>query len=330
MRIVFFGTPQFAVPSLAALLAQPDFTVVAVVTQPDKRRGRGNELSPSPVKALALAHQLPVWQPKSVKKEAETLAHLQATSADVFVVVAYGQILSQQILDMPQYGCVNVHGSLLPKYRGAAPIQWSLYNGEPETGITTMLMDAGMDTGAMLLKSVLPVDWLDNAHDQAVKLADLGAELLVATLPRLGRGELQPIPQDHEQATYAPLIQKSDYELVWARPAIALHNQIRGFYPNCTTSLRGTSLKITASLPLTPETWPQAHLPAPAVAAAMTTSDRAPGEVVAIVKGAGPVIQTAAGLLLIKTAQPAGKRPQSGWDFANGVRLAVGEQLGAG
>ncbi len=330
MRIIFFGTPQFAVPSLEALLAHPDFTVVAVVTQPDKRRGRGNELSPSPVKAVAEAHHLPVWQPKSVKKEAETLAHLQAAQADVFVVVAYGQILSQAILDMPRYGCVNVHGSLLPKYRGAAPIQWSLYHGEPETGITTMLMDAGMDTGAMLLTSRLPVGLLDNAHDHAVQLAAMGAELLLETLPPLGRGELQPIPQAHDQATYAPLIQKSDYELVWAKPAIALHNQIRGFYPNCTTVLRGTSLKITASFPLTPETWQPAQLNAPALEAAMPMNDRPPGEVIAIVKGEGPVIQTASGLLLIKAAQPAGKRPQSGWDFANGARLEVGEKLGEG
>jgi methionyl-tRNA formyltransferase len=327
MRIVFFGTPQFAVPSLEALLAHADFTVVAVVTQPDKRRGRGNELSPSPVKAVAEAHQLPVWQPKSVKKAADTLELLPAAQADVFVVVAYGQILSQQILDMPSYGCVNVHGSLLPKYRGAAPIQWSLYNGEPETGITTMLMDAGMDTGAMLLTARLAVGLLDNAHDHAVKLADLGAELLLATLPPLGRGELQPLPQANDQATYAPLIQKADYELGWHRPAIALHNQIRGFYPNCTTTLRGTSLKITASFPLTPATWPQVSINSPELATAMT-NDRPPGVVVAIVKGEGPVIQTGSGLLLIKAAQPAGKRPQSGWDFANGARLEVGEKLG--
>ena len=330
MRIVFFGTPQFAVPSLAALLAQPDFTVVAVVTQPDKRRGRGNKLSPSPVKALALAHHLPVWSPKSVKKDAETLENLRAAQADVFVVVAYGQILSQQILDMPRYGCVNVHGSLLPKYRGAAPIQWSLYNGEAETGITTMLMDAGMDTGAMLLKSGLAIGWLDNAHDHAVKLADMGAKLLLETLPLLQQGKVQPVPQAPEQATYAPLIQKSDYELEWTRSAIALHNQIRGFYPHCTTIWRGASLKIMASMPLTPETWPQAQLAVPELAIALTAPDRAPGEVIAIVKGVGPVIQTAMGRLWLREVQPAGKRPQTGWDFANGARLVVGEKLGEG
>jgi methionyl-tRNA formyltransferase len=332
MRIVFFGTPEFAVPSLNALLAHSECTVVGVVTQPDKRRGRGNELSPSPVKTVALAHQLPVWQPKSVKKDAETLAHLQATQADVFVVVAYGQILSQQILNMPRYGCVNVHGSLLPKYRGAAPIQWSLYNGETETGITTMLMDAGMDTGAMLLTSMLPVGLLDNAQDHATKLAAMGADLLIVTLLQLVQGELLPILQDHDQATYAPLIQKADYELDWTKSAIALHNQIRGFYPNCTTLLRGQSVKITSSFPLTPETWEQVQTDAPGLGVDLdldlTAHDRRPGEVVAIGKGEGPVIQTSSGLLLIKAAQPAGKRLQSGWDFANGTRLEVGERLG--
>ncbi|MBV8884887.1 MAG: methionyl-tRNA formyltransferase, partial [Chroococcidiopsidaceae cyanobacterium CP_BM_RX_35] len=145
MRVIFFGTPQFAVPTLERLLAHPAFEVLAVVTQSDKRRGRGNQLTPSPVKTVAIAHNLPVWQPQRVKKDTETLTKLQETQADVFDVIAYGQILSQAILDMPQLACINVHGSILPKYRGAAPIQWCLYHGDISTGITTMLMDAGMD-----------------------------------------------------------------------------------------------------------------------------------------------------------------------------------------
>ncbi|NJK52310.1 MAG: methionyl-tRNA formyltransferase, partial [Leptolyngbyaceae cyanobacterium SU_3_3] len=249
MKIVFFGTPQFAVPTLEALLAHPDCEVVAIVTQPDKRRGRGGELSASPIKSVALTHRLPVWQPKSIKKDAETLEKLQSAQADSFVVVAYGQILSQAILEMPKLGCVNVHGSLLPKYRGAAPIQWCLYHGETETGITTMQMDAGMDTGAMLLKAVLPIALLDNAHDVAAKLATIGADLLIETL--LKRGEIQAIAQNDSQATYAPLIKKPDYALNWTRSAIDLHNQIRGFFPNCVTSFRGTILKIITSAPLT-------------------------------------------------------------------------------
>jgi methionyl-tRNA formyltransferase len=249
MKIIFFGTPQFAVPSLERLVSHPEFEVLGVVTQPDKRRGRGNQLTPSPVKTVALAHQLTVWQPKRVKKNTQTLTHLRQASADVFVVVAYGQILSQEILDMPKLGCVNVHGSILPKYRGAAPIQWCLYHGETETGITTMLMDAGMDTGAMLLKAYTPVQLLDNAHQLAQTLANSGADLLVETLLRLGRQEVQPVAQDESQATYAPLIQKPDYSLDWSRSAIELHNQVRGFIPNCVASFRDKPLKVIATVP---------------------------------------------------------------------------------
>ncbi|HEY9837539.1 MAG TPA: methionyl-tRNA formyltransferase, partial [Vampirovibrionales bacterium] len=158
MKVVFFGTPHFAVPTLQILLATPEVDVLAVVTQPDKRRSRGSQLDPSPVKSLALAHNLPIWQPERVKKDADTLAFLRQAQADLFVVVAYGQILSQEILDMPALGCVNVHASLLPQYRGAAPIQWSLYNGDAVTGVTTMQMEAGLDTGPMLLKAEVAIE----------------------------------------------------------------------------------------------------------------------------------------------------------------------------
>ncbi len=333
MRVVFFGTPQFAVPSLERLVNHPEFEVLSVVTQPDKRRGRGNQLTPSPVKGVALTHQLPVWQPKRVKKNAETLTQLRQTEADVFVVVAYGQILSQEILDMPKLGCINVHGSILPKYRGAAPIQWCLYHGETETGITTMLMDAGMDTGAMLLKAYTPIQLLENAHQLAQTLASSGADLLVETLLRLGQQEIQAIAQDESQATYAPLIQKSDYCLDWSRSAIDLHNQVRGFIPNCIASFRDKSLKIITTAPLDsaylsqlpPElTVLEQELPS------LDGKSERSGEVMKIVKGIGPIIQTGEGLLLLREVQIAGKRPQSGWDFANGMRLTMGEVLGNG
>lgn len=329
MRVVFFGTPQFAVPSLECLLSHPEFEVLAVVTQPDKRRGRGNQLIPSPVKAVALAHNVSVWQPQRVKKDAETLTHLKQIRADVFVVVAYGQILSQEILDMPQIGCINIHGSLLPKYRGAAPIQWCLYHGETETGITTMLMDAGMDTGAMLLKAFTPIHLLDNAEDLAQRLAGLGADLLVETLLKLERQEIQPIPQDASIATYAPLIQKHDYLMDWSRPAIALHNQIRGFFPNCVATFRGNQLKISATSPLSTADSTQLlpDLKALEQNLSLNYNSTCPGTVVSIAKGIGPIVQTSEGLLLLREVQLAGKRPQSGWDFANGTRLAVGEVL---
>ncbi|MBD2729310.1 methionyl-tRNA formyltransferase [Nostoc sp. FACHB-892] len=331
MRIVFFGTPQFAVPTLEKLLNHSEFEVLAVVTQPDKRRERGNKLIPSPVKAIATAHNLPVWQPDRVKKDTETLTQLKQSDADVFVVVAYGQILSSKILNMPKLGCINVHGSILPKYRGAAPIQWCLYNGEKETGITTMLMDVGMDTGPMLQIATTPIGLLDNTQDLAERLAGIGGDLLVETLLKLERQEIQPIPQDNLEATYAPLIQKQDYGLDWSKSAIQLHNQIRGFYPNCTATFRNNLLKITASAPLDsvsdlpPELQELIHkLPD-----LSNLSDR-PGVVVSIAKGIGAIVQTGEGLLLVREVQLAGKRPQSGWDFVNGTRLTVGEVFGAG
>ncbi len=330
MKIVFFGTPQFAVPTLSKLLNHSKFEVLAVVTQPDKRRERGNKLTPTPVKAIAAAHNLPVWQPERVKKDTETLTQLKQLGADVFVVVAYGQILSSKILNMPKLACINVHGSILPKYRGAAPIQWCLYNGESETGITTMLMDAGMDTGAMLQIATTPIGLLDSAQDLADRLAAIGGDLLVETLLKLERQEIQPIPQDNLAATYAPLIQKQDYALDWSKSAIQLHNQIRGFYPNCTATFRDNLLKITASAPL--GSVGDRNLP-PELLHKLpdlsNLSDR-PGVVVSITKGIGAIVQTGEGLLLLREVQLAGKRPQSGWDFVNGTRLTVGEVFGAG
>jgi methionyl-tRNA formyltransferase len=333
MKIVFFGTPQFAVPTLEKLLEHSHFKVLAVVSQPDKRRERGNKLTPSPVKNLAIAANLPVWQPERLKKDTQTLSNLKQSDADVFVVVAYGQILSSKILNIPKLGCINVHGSILPKYRGAAPIQWCLHNGEPETGITSMLMDVGMDTGAMLLKATTPIGLLDNAQDLGVRLAGIGADLLVETLLKLESQEISPIPQENSAATYAPLIQKQDYGLDWSRSAIQLHNQIRGFYPNCTATFRNQQLKVTATAPLDsayiPELPPnlqEAYHKLPD----LSNKSLIPGEIVSIAKGIGAIVQTGASLLLLREVQLAGKRPQSGWDFVNGTRLKVGEVFGNG
>jgi methionyl-tRNA formyltransferase len=332
MRLVFLGTPHFAVPSLQRLLAEPDFDVVAVVTQPDKRRGRGKQLMPSPVKHMALEANCPILQPRRIKKDDESLTTLESLQADAFVVVAYGQILSQRILDMPRLGCINGHGSLLPAYRGAAPIQWCLVNGDTETGMTTMQMDAGMDTGPMLLKSHLPIGLLDNFYDVAQRLADQSADLLIETLKGLEAGEITPQPQDDTQATYAPLIQKVDYELTWDKPAIALHNQVRGFYPNCVTHFRGQPLKLMATIPLGPGYWAliPVQLAAELQAAVQTLSvpeKATPGTIVGFIKGHGPVVQTGAGLLLLQQVKPGGKQAQSGYDFVNGSRLQVGERF---
>ena len=331
MKIVFFGTPQFAVPTLEKLLNHTEFEVLGVVTQPDKRRERGNKLIPCSVKVLAAAHNLPVWQSEKIKKDTETLTQLQQLAADVFIVAAYGQILSKKILKIPKLGCINVHGSILPKYRGAAPIQWCLYNGEQETGITTILMDVGMDTGDMLLKAITPINLLDNAQILAERLATLGADLLIETLYQFEKQEIQPIPQDNDAATYASLIQKQDYNLDWSKSAIQLHNQIRGFYPNCITTFRDQALKITATVPIYSAYINQLQLELQAKIhniPDLSTISSQPGEVVSIVKGMGAIVQTGEGLLLLREVQLTGKRPQSGWDFVNGTRLNVREVMG--
>ena len=334
MKIVFFGTPQFAVPSLKALLAHTDIDVLGVVTQPDKRRGRGGKVTPSPVKAIAqeMAPECPIWQPARIKKDAETLTALDALEADAFVVIAYGQILSPEMLDMPKLGCVNAHGSILPEYRGAAPIQWCLCHGKKETGITTMLMDAGMDTGPMLMEKRISVGLLDNAWQVAEKLAELSAEMLPVTLEKLKQQTIRPAPQDNERATYAPLIKKEDYELDWKKSAKALHDQIRGFYPNCVAQFREKPMKVSATVPLGEAFWKE--LPDETreklqslYLSADVSQNNPPGTIVTILKNYGPVIQTGDGQLLLHEVKPAGKRTLSGWDFANGNRLEVGEAL---
>jgi methionyl-tRNA formyltransferase len=333
IKVVFFGTPDFAVPSLERLLEHPEFEVLAVVTQPDKRRGRGKEMLPSAVKKVAIERNLIVWQPQRIKKDSEVLSNLKQLSADIFVVVAYGQILSPEILAMPKLGCINVHGSILPQYRGAAPIQWSIARGDRETGITTMLMDEGMDTGAMLLKATTPIELLDNAEKIGKTLATIGADLLVETLLKLNNGELEPIPQNSSLATYAPLIKKEDYAIDWSRSAIEIHNKVRGFYPNCSASFRSQPLKILATLSLEEyyrsQLPPEFKLPEQQLQELSSLKGN-PGEVVSNLKKFGPVLQTGSGLLLLREVQLAGKRPQSGWDFVNGTRLSVGEVIANG
>jgi methionyl-tRNA formyltransferase len=335
MNIVFFGTPHFAVPSLEKLIQHPDINVAAVVTQPDKKRGRGSQLIPSPVKTIALQHNLPVWQPRRVKKDAETLNKLKQKQADAFIVVAYGQILSQEILDMPRLGCINGHGSILPKYRGAAPIQWSIVNGESETGITTMLMDAGMDTGPMLLKATTPIHLLDNAANLADRLSEITANLLIETLLKLEQQTITPESQDSSKATYAPLIQKEDYIIDWSHPAFTIHNQIRGFYPNCITTIEKQMLKVKASIPLDP--LPEFPLPDKyrelqhnnkTISEALKHHDYPFGTIVEVIKNSGPVVLTGNGLLLLLEVQLSGRRSQSGWDFINGTRIECGTRLG--
>jgi methionyl-tRNA formyltransferase len=312
MKIVFFGTPEFSLPTLTKILAQPDWQVVGVVTQPDRKRGRGNHLLPSPVKALALEHQLPIQQPERIKKSPETIQWLRELGADVFVVIAYGQILSAEILEIPPLGCINVHGSLLPAYRGAAPIQRCLVAGATSTGITTMQMDIGMDTGAMLLKASMEIPPLMNARELGSQLAELGANLLVDTL----RQRPAPVPQEDRAATYAAMVSKADWQIDWHRRAIDLHNQIRGFYPDCYGTMGEQPIKILATVPLETPYWSES------IPRDLPTA--VPGTIVRILKGKGPIVACGEGHLLLALVQPPGKKPQSGADFVNGSRLTVG------
>jgi methionyl-tRNA formyltransferase len=306
MRIVYFGTAEFAVPTLQKLLDAPDIEVLGVVTQPDRPQGRGQKLTPPPVKVLALAAGLPIYQPERLRKSPETLAELAALEVDFFVVAAYGQILPQAVLDMPKFGCINVHGSLLPKYRGAAPIQWAVYNGESETGITTMLMDAGLDTGAMLLKESVPITNDTNSAQLIQALSIVGADLLLETLHKFA--QIIPEPQDNDQSSYAPLIDKQNYVIDWSQSAKQIRNQIYAFYPYTFTFHKGNRLRVLASQ--------------------VVEGIGKPGTVLRVSKAEEIVVATAGKALALTTVQPAGGKPISGWNYANGNHLAVGDSLG--
>ena len=247
MRVIFMGTPDFAVPSLQALLDH-GYEVCAVYTQPDKPKGRGHKLQPPPVKELALTREIPVLQPATLRS-GEVQEEIRQCNADVIVVVAYGKILPKAVLDMPRLGCINVHGSLLPKYRGAAPIQWTVLNGDKTAGVTTMFMGEGMDTGDMLLKTETAVGEEETSGQLFDRLKDLGADLLIQTLERLEQGTLTPIPQNEAEATRAPMLSK-DLSLVdWTKPAQQVHDLIRGLnpWPSAVSYLDCKKLKLHAS-----------------------------------------------------------------------------------
>jgi methionyl-tRNA formyltransferase len=244
MRIVFMGTPEFAVPSLRALIDSGE-NVVAVVTQPDKPKGRGLEVASPPTKVVAEKHGIPVLQPAKIKTE-EFFNELRRFNPDLISVVAYGKILPRNILDLPPYGCINVHASLLPKYRGAAPINWAIIKGEKVTGITIMKMDEGMDTGGMLLKKELLIEDEDSGETLLEKLSEIGAKLLIETITLLKEGKLHPFPQDNSEATYAPMLKKENGNIDWKKTAEEIRNLIRGAlpWPGAYTNLEGKLLKI--------------------------------------------------------------------------------------
>lgn len=308
MRIVFMGTPTFAVPSLRTLIDE-GYEVVAVVSQPDRPKGRKKILTPPPVKEAALELGLPVLQPERMRSE-EAVELLASYKPDLIVTAAYGQILPKAVLDLPKHGCINVHGSLLPKYRGGAPIQRSIINGEAETGVTIMYMAEGLDTGDMISSVVVPIEDEDTSGTMFEKLSIAGAKLLKETLPPLLAGELKAIPQQDADASYAPNLTREDEKIYWNRSAREIFNQVRGLSPmaGAFTYLNNEVFKIWACEPLT------------------ASSNEPAGTIIAATRE-GITVQTGNGQLLLKQVQPAGKKMMNVADWLQGARMIIGVQF---
>jgi len=308
LRLVFLGTPDFAVPTLNALVTA-GHEVLEVVTQPDRPKGRRQEFTPSPVKAAALARGLTVWQPERVR-HAESVEHLRALAPHAMVVVGYGQIIPQSVIDIAPLGIINVHASLLPELRGAAPIQWAVARGYEKTGVTTMRIDAGLDTGDILLEWETGIGPDETAPEISPRLADAGAKLLIETLERLAKGTISPVPQDGTRATWAPILKKDDGRIDWTLPAKTIHNLIRGLqpWPGAHTMFRGQSLHLWRSR------------------LAADKRNLAPG---ALIQDGGVFAVAGDGACLeLLELQLEGRKRMPAGVFANGHRLTNTEQLG--
>lgn len=308
MRIVFLGTPEFAVPSLRAL-AGSGHEVIAVFTQPDRPKGRGNQVTGSPVKKAAAALNIPVHQPERIRRP-EVIEGLKELRPEMMVVVGYGQIIPQTIIDIPRYGILNVHASLLPRYRGAAPIQWAIANGDDETGVTIMQIDAGLDTGDMLRKAALPIDPAETAPELSVRLAPLGADQLLDTIHDIETGTSVREKQDEASATYARILKKEDGLIDWAQPATVIYNRLRGFtpWPGAYTTFRGQQLSV---------------LHARVAEGSGFDAGRFYSDGKRLFAACGE--NTA---LEIQELQPAGKKRMQAESFLNGYKLAGNEILG--
>ena len=318
MRIVFCGTPQFGVPTLKHLLGQPDFETVAVLTQPDRPRGRGQSVSFSPVKVAALAAGIPVHQPEKIRApDAQEL--LQKLAPDAVVIIAYGQIIPARLLPIPKLGWINLHASLLPKYRGAAPINWAIVNGETKTGVTSMRIDAGMDTGEMLLQKEMEIGATETAPELAARMSEMGAPLMVETLRGLASGTLVPRAQDNAQASMAPMLKKEDGRINWSLPALEIFNRIRGFapWPGAYTSFRGQTCHILGE-PASKELSEQHVQPGkPGAPGSLMVSKR---EVTVVCGGTT--------YLRLDRVKQEGRKQVSAAEFVNGAHLLTGEHFG--
>lgn len=311
MKIIFMGTPDFSVGTLEALV-EAGHEVVLVVSQPDKPKGRGKEMQFTPVKECALKYNIPVYQPRRVR-EAECIEELRKYNADIMVVVAFGQILPKEILEMTPYGCINVHASLLPKYRGSAPIQWAIINGEEVTGVTTMQMDEGLDTGDMLLKTEIPIEEKETGGSLFDKLAAAGAKLCVETLEALQNKTVTPIPQGETTTSYAKMLDKQLGNIDWKKSGVEIERLIRGLtpWPSAYTDWNGKVMKI----------W-DAEVDFDTV----STEEEKPGTVVKVDKDAF-YVQTGEGLLKVRELQIPGKKRMDAGAFLRGYQVKVGEML---
>lgn len=311
MKIIYMGTPDFAVAPLEAIL-KAGHEVTAVVTQPDRQKGRGREIQYSPVKECALSYGIPVLQPLKIK-EKDAVEELRKYPADIFVVAAFGQLLSEEILNMPRLGCINIHASLLPAYRGAAPIQWCVINGEEKTGVTIMQMAKGMDTGDILLQKEVVLDEKETGGSLFDRLMETGAELIVEVLPKIEAGELTPVVQKEELATYAGKITKDMGNIDFAKSAVTIERLIRGLnpWPSAFTHYKGKILKI----------WE-----ADVVSECANAENPVPGTVIAMDKESF-TLATGEGALRIRSLQPEGKKRMSCAEFMRGYEVKVGEAL---
>ena len=307
LRIVFMGTPAFACPSLQRLIERGD-EILAVVTQPDRPKGRGQQLMPPPVKVMAEQHGIPVMQPPKVRVP-EFIEIMKELSPDLIVVVAFGQILPKGLLDIPHYGCINVHASLLPRYRGAAPINWCIINGETETGVTTMQMDVGLDTGDMLIRTTIPIDPDEDASSLHDRLAVTGAETLAETLDLLADNKLHPEKQDDALSCYAPMLKKDDGRIDWIKGAESIRNMVRGMapWPGAFTYLDGNTLKIC-------------H-------AALGRDSGSPGTVLRVERS-GLEVACGSGSIIIEELQLEGRKRLTAAQFLSGYIIEPGIVLG--
>ena len=335
MRLLFWGTPAYAVPTLSAL-HEAGHTIVGVVTQPDRRRGRGKQLVPSPVRNRAEELGLPVFTPSRIRHDIDCQTQLAELKPDASIVVAFGQILPMEVLQQPPLGCWNGHGSLLPRWRGAGPIQWSLMEGDSETGVGIMAMEVGLDTGPVLLERKLKIGLLDNAQQLGDRLSQLTADLMVEALPlieaagpgteseRRQRLDLRYQPDEH---TYARMVTKADYRIDWSASALAIHRLVMGLYPGAQTRCQGKMLKIHSTEPLIERLRDQLTSPAAALVGRWDTGGDEPGTVLAAVQDLGIVVSSSGCPLLIREAQLEGKAKSRGQALVQQLQSAVGCRL---